>query len=478
MQGRSKEVSANPNLGPVVRTAGLTLMPRLISVPWGPEGSLELEFAHDASLAHANVEVIWPDLSDPLLDYPAALKQAVDSPVGTMTLEQHVGPGARVAIVVDDPSRWTPVRQALPIVLQRLHAAGVRKDDVTISVGVGRHNAVDAQAMKQRLGDSIAASYRCFSPPVDDLSAYVDLGSTPQGVPLRIFRPVAEADLRILVGSVLPHLQAGFGGGYKLILPGTSHRTTLGALHRIGLEGKSGPARLLGSTAGDNPMRQAIHNAARRLGPCWSISHLIGAQAQVFQVVAGDPEQVQNLLADEVNRRFHAPSSAPTDLIVVGNNPWPGDPMQSFKVILQHRAACRSGGVLVGLFWTDAMEIDRSFPMSALRTIAATGALGGWTIRNLLPVAQRIVAACGSPAEFMLRWACELVVDRTVLVYSPPLRERLGTRLGPVLLFDDQAALWHAAAVALAHKGDRSNSLGVRIFPHGGLTYVTRPDTV
>ena len=80
---------------------------------------------------------------------------------------------------------------------------------------------------------------------------------------MRIFRPVAEADLRILIGSVLPHLQAGFGGGYKLIFPGTSHRTTLGALHRQGLDGKSDPAGLLGSAAAGNPMRQAIHDAAK-----------------------------------------------------------------------------------------------------------------------------------------------------------------------------------------------------------------------
>ena len=63
---------------------------------------------------------------------------------------------------------------------------------------------------------------------------------------MRVFRPVAEADLRILIGSVLPHLQAGFGGGYKLIFPGTSHRTTLGALHRQGLDGRSGHGRPAG----------------------------------------------------------------------------------------------------------------------------------------------------------------------------------------------------------------------------------------
>jgi hypothetical protein len=279
--------------------------------------------------------------------------------------------------------------------------------------------------------------------------------------------------LRILIGSVLPHLQAGFGGGYKLILPGTSHRTTLGALHRQGLEGKSDPAGLLGSGAAGNPMRQAIHDAVKRLGPCLSISHLIGRQAQVFRVVAGDPERVQDLLAAEARRRLQAPPCAPADLIIAGNHPWPGDPMQSFKVLLQHRAACRSGGVLVGLFWTDPGEIDRSFPISALRWIAMTGDLGGWAIRRLLPAAQGIVTAAGSPAAFMLGWARELVVDRTVLVYAPPLRERLGPRLGPVRLFADQAALWHAATIVLDRRRRLADPLRLRVFPLGGLTYVT-----
>jgi lactate racemase len=476
VKGRSIESSGNAEK--VAAVDGSMPTARMIPVPWGPGGTLELTIPDDGLFDHADVQVIWPDLSNPLVDYSQALQQAVDSPVGTAKLEEHVGPGTSVAIVVDDPSRWTPVREALPFVLQRLHAAGVGQEDITITVGVGRHHAVDAHDMRQRLGDSIPTQYRCFSPPVDDLSAYVDLGSTSQGIPVRIFRPVAEADLRILIGSVLPHLQAGFGGGFKLIFPGTSHRTTLGALHRQGLEGKSDPASLLGSAATENPMRQAIHAAAGRIGPCWSISHLIGSQSQVFRVVAGDPEQVQNLLARDVERRFHAPPSVPADLVIVGNNPWPGDPMQSFKVILQHRAACRSGGVLIGLFWTDSKEIDRSFPIFALRTIAVTGALGGWMIRRVLPVAERIASACGLPAGFMLRWACELVVDRTVFVYSPPLRHRLGPRLGPIHLFADEASLWHAADNALKRQSGLARHLRLAVFPQGGLTYAAESTTL
>jgi hypothetical protein len=424
-------------------------------------------------------------MSGGVADYPAALEEALESPVDAARLESLVAPGATVAIVVDDPSRWTPVREALPKILARLHSAGVRAADVTISVGVGRHHAVGPEVMRHRVGDVVAASYRCYSPPVDELPAYVDLGRTPRGVPVRVFRPVAEASLRILVGSVLPHLQAGFGGGYKLIFPGTSHRTTLGALHRLGLERPSDTAGLLGCDAADNPMRREIGEAAKRLGPCWSLSHLTGGPGSIFRVLAGHPAALQNQLAAEARRRFQVPAGALADVVVVGNHPWPGDPMQSFKALFHHRAASRPGGVLAGLFWTDPKEIGRSFPLGALRWIAASGAWGGRAIRQLLPLAQRAAAGTSSPKAFMLGWARELVVDRTVLVYAPPLCERVGRYLGPVELFADQDALWQAVShrsrslrdrgVAGGH-GDHSARADqrprVRIFPQGGLTYV------
>jgi hypothetical protein len=435
----------------------------VISIPWGaPGGSLDLAWP----AAWPEPDVVRPDLSGALADYPAALASALGAPLGMARVGDGLGAGSTVAIVVDDPSRWTPVREALPAVLERLHAAGVRREDVSISVGVGRHIAVDAGSMRKRVGDAVADAYACHSPPVDDLSAYVDLGTTAEGVPVRVFRPVARADLRILIGSVLPHLQAGFGGGYKLIFPGTSHRSTLAAIHAKGLGGDDA-GRLLGSDASENPMRRAIRAAAGMLGPCLSISHLIGSPGQVFRVRSGHPDAVQDDLAAEVRRRYRAPDGPAVDLVVAGNNPWPGDPMQSFKVLLQHRAAGRPGSVLVGFFWTDPAEVDRSFPMGPMRAIAASGAVGGWVIRNGLAMADRVASSLHARSEFMIRWARELVVDRTVLIYAPPLYERIGGRLGPVRVFDDRAALWRAAAEALQGV-DRPIA---RIFPQGGLTY-------
>ena len=437
-----------------------------IAIPWGGQGE---RLTLNLPGGWPRPETVWPDLSGILSDYPRALGEALASPLGCGRIEDQVSAGSRVAIVVDDPSRWTPVKEALPLLLDRLRAAGVNDRDIKIVAGVGRHHPLDEAGFRGRVGAEVFERYPCLSPPVDKLSEYVNLGITPGGVPVRVYRPVAEADLRILVGSVLPHLQAGFGGGYKLIFPGTSHRSTLGALHRKGIGPGADAGRLLGGESGTNPMRIAIGEAARLLGPCLSISHLLGAPGQVLSVKAGRPEPVQEELSREARRRFRAPEAALADLVVAGNHPWPGDPMQSFKVLLQHRAACRAGGVLVGFFWTESHEIDRSFPLPAMKLIAATGTLGGWALRRGLKLADRAAAALGSPAAFMVHWARELVVDRTVLVYAPLLFDKIGPTLGPVRLFGNQKTLWRAAENALGTE----IAPQVRVFPQGGLTYVS-----
>jgi lactate racemase len=132
---------------------------------------------------------------------------------------------------------------------------------------------------------------------------------------------------------------------------------------------------------------------------------------------------------------------------------------------------------LAGLFWTDPEEIDRSFPITMLKCIAASGRLGGWSIRRLLPLVRRITSTVGSPAAFMMHWACELLVERTVLVYAPALYARIGPRLGPVQVFADQGIMWQTAEAALVRQRTvkAGEPLGIRVFTQGGLTYVAEP---
>lgn len=400
--------------------------------------------------------------------YRQKLTETLDFPICQSRLETRVGPGSKVAIVVDDPSRWSPLGWAVPLILEKLGAAGVEASDISIAFGVGRHAAVTRDDMLRKLGPEIVAKYHCYSPPVDDISTYEDLGVSADGVPVRVFGPVARADLRVLVGSVLPHLQAGFGGGWKLIFPGCSHRSTLGAIHQQGLEGHA--ERLLGSPPMENPMRRAIARAAKLLpGGTISVSHVIGRNTtEIFQVLAGDPDEVEMQLASEARRRFQFQPShnAPlADLVIAGNAPWPGDPMHSFKVLLNHREACKPGGVLAGVFWTDPAELGRSFPLGPAKLIARSGRIGQVATRLGLPLAEKVASWRGSSKRFMMRWARELVLNRQVVVYSPEMKSLFGRRLGSVLIAGDNNEFW---SIIKKHAGPNP---GTTLFPYGGLTY-------
>ena len=65
--------------------------------------------------------------------------EAMDKPVNGHRLEDRVKPGDRVAIIVDDVTRPTPIRELLPPLLQRIQACGVSGKKIEVVIGVGTH---------------------------------------------------------------------------------------------------------------------------------------------------------------------------------------------------------------------------------------------------------------------------------------------------------------------------------------------------
>ena len=436
----------------------------------GTERVTRADAADFGPFAGAEIDVVWPDLSGPLDDYAAALERGTRFPGGSAPARGAGGAGSTVAIVVDDPSRWTPVREALPVVLWRGYTRRAFAARMSRS-------AWGSAATRGRCRSDATASWRgdcgrlsLFQPTRRRSLSIRRPGQTPQGIPVRVFGRWRGPDLRIMIGSVLPHLQAGFGGGYKLIFPGTSHRTTLGRCIARELTGRQTRHGYSGGLP--RVTRCGRRSTQPRRG--WAVlvdQSSVGGRGQVFRIVAGHPERVQDLLADEAQRRLQAPEAAPADLVVAGNDPWPGDPMQSFKVLLHHRAASLSGGVLVGLFWTDPEEIDRSFPINALRRIAATGRWGGWTIRRLLPVAhaspelpdRRRRSCCTGRVSWWL-------TGRPGLCPTAIRANRAAA--GPGAAFCRQDALWKAAGPSLSrHRSSskRVRPVRIRVFPREGL---------
>ena len=137
---------------------------------------------------------------------------ALTKPVGSKPLREACAGSKKVAVIIDDATRPTPVAGILSVLLPALLDAGIPRDSVTIVVALGTHVPLDPKELEHRVGKETVSSYRI----VQHNASQADL--VPVAIPgdarqLKINPVVAGADFKISLSSILPHPMAGFGGG-------------------------------------------------------------------------------------------------------------------------------------------------------------------------------------------------------------------------------------------------------------------------
>src|ERR1700712_4957813 len=129
----------------------------------------------------------------------------------------------------------------------------------------------------------------------------VAVGETPFGSPVEINAEFLECDLRILVGSIIPHGAAGFAGGAKLLLPGISSVKSAEAYHRgSALRGS------YGATAPD--ARLGAEEAARLAKVDFIVNAIPNSSVGLAGVVTGDVVDAHRAGVDIARRTFASPT--------------------------------------------------------------------------------------------------------------------------------------------------------------------------
>ena len=200
----------------------------MVSVPWhawyGDEW-LTLRFP-----ASWRARAYWPhDAAD--IGIPG-IEAAFDQPIESPPIEELASGKRTVAIAVDDLSRPTPTSRILPILLNRLERGGVDLDNVRIVLAIGTHRQMVKADIVKKIGQEAANRLEVRNNHAWENT--VDLGTTPQGTPVHICRHFAEADLKIGIGSIMPHGAPGFSGGAKIVVPGVSGVDTIEYVHSGG----------------------------------------------------------------------------------------------------------------------------------------------------------------------------------------------------------------------------------------------------
>lgn len=171
--------------------------------------------------------VLEPDGGSAVEEPRAAVRASLASPVGSPRLSDLVKDAASVALVVDDASRLTPVDVILSDVLEDLERAGVDNERVTLVTVLGVHRPMTRAEVEDRLGGPLPEGVRWENQNCDDDDALDDPDVTWGGTPVLVNKLVSRADVVISIGCIEPHIIAGFGGGYKNLVPGVAGRHTL-----------------------------------------------------------------------------------------------------------------------------------------------------------------------------------------------------------------------------------------------------------
>ena len=305
-----------------------------------PYGSKEIS----VSIPDVNyLETISPHTVQLSHDEDALIKVALDHPIGSTRLEKIAKPGNKIAIVVDDYTRPTPASRILPHLLDRLHQAGIRKDQITIVFALGTHRAMTQEEIFAKTGSEPAREYRLVNASVHEVSDYVSIGVSNLGIPIWMLKEVVSADIRVGVGSIVPHCDVGYAGGGKILLPGVCAAGTVAANHIRGIDFQG--CNLLGAST--TIIREDIEDAVARVGLHFIVNAITTSEGQLYALVCGDYIKAHRAGIPYARDVYGVPARQRADITMCSAYPADVDFIQVCKSVWSGDKMTQPGGDLI-----------------------------------------------------------------------------------------------------------------------------------
>ncbi|MBP7146300.1 MAG: nickel-dependent lactate racemase [Acidobacteria bacterium] len=295
----------------------------------------------------------WPVLDAPGLA-PSAAAAAPWRRAAARAAEMaaaSLGPAGRLALVIPDRTRPLPLPDLLPPLLRELAARGVGPRRVTIVPASGMHRPMSAGELAEWIGEEAAGSGALLAPH-DARAPAVLLGTTRSGVPVAAHPAVALAGTALVVGRIVFHYLAGFGGGRKLLVPGTAALHTIVAVHSRCLAPRAGAGRHPRARAGildGNPVHEAACEAAGLFPPAVAIHVSLDAAGSIAEARAGDVVDAHAQAARTYGAAHRVTLDDPLDAVVVsaGGHPADRDLVQAHKALDAVAPVVKDGGTVV-----------------------------------------------------------------------------------------------------------------------------------
>jgi len=312
-----------------------------VSIPWAAwyeNSTLEIAFPDDWNVEKAEMGDA-PEATDD------ELRKAFAHPIDSPTIAELARGKKTVAIAVDDMTRPTEGYRLMPFVLEELEQAGIERENIVVIMALGSHRALTRQDLVKKFGEQIVRNYRIHNHcPFDNL---VDVGNSKYGTPIRVNRFFMEADLKIAVGFIVPHPQAGWGGGGKIIIPGVCAIETLASFHGPRFKNPACRATVIEG----NELREDIDDVAQHVGLDIIVNAVGNSKAKTSKLFVGDILKAHRAGVRQAQEVYVTP--VPKDIDVAVFNAYPEDQefLQCIKALNiwsdPDREVVKKGGTIV-----------------------------------------------------------------------------------------------------------------------------------
>jgi len=277
------------------------------------------------------------------------IHKCLRNPISCPSLKDQLKPGMKVVILVDDLTRPTPQDKILPVLLDELNSIGIKDSDIFAVVALGTHRYMTKKEIIQHCGKEATNRIEIINHEWKDKDNFVNLGSTKKGTPVIINKRVSEADYIIGIGSIVPHEQAGFSGGAKIVQPGICSWETTGYTHMMAANEKD-YLGIAGKIANDT--RLEIEEVGKKVGLNFIINVVIDRYKNLVEVVAGDPIAAQRKGIGPSAEVYIREIPKQADILVLSSYPAEIDYWQGAKALSYAQRGVKKGGtvILVGPF--------------------------------------------------------------------------------------------------------------------------------
>jgi nickel-dependent lactate racemase len=220
-------------------------------------------------------------------DSTAAIREALDKPIGAPPLRELASGRSSACILICDITRPVPNHLFLQPMIRDMMAAGIPADRITVLVATGLHRPNEGDELAELVGDPwVLENVNVVNHFARNDEDHVDLGVTPgRGVPVKLDRRLVEADLKITTGLVEPHFMAGYSGGRKVVAPGVAHHETIRTFHNAKF--MENPAAVQCNLDG-NPLHEEQLAIIGMLGEVYALNTVIDEERNLINVTFGE----------------------------------------------------------------------------------------------------------------------------------------------------------------------------------------------